>query len=145
MSTYVIPVNEELLLTGFIRDRLAGTLWASALVNNRLSERANGEEVAPGEDFAVIVRSDGGPALEPPTFLRRFGIRIFGPDGDDNHVRTSELARHVAAALQAAWRHTEHVADTRAVSGPYRVPPAVGRPEMYLTCELVLVGEPINI
>ena len=144
MATHALPVNEELTLTGLIRSALAGTEWADAFVSNRLTARPSGEEVAPAEDFAVIVRSDGGAATEPPTFVRRFGIRVFGPDGDENHLRTSALARHLVPILIGAWRRDDHVAATRAVAGPHRVQPAVGRPEMYLTAELVFVGDPIS-
>ena len=144
MATHVIAPNEELVLTGYLRDKLASTPWAAAFVSNRLVLH-DGREVLPSEDYAVIVRSDGGPALEPPTFLRRFGIRIFGPDGDDNGMRTMALAAHVEVLLKAAPFHTSEVAATLATHGPSRVPPSVSRPEAYLTCELVLVGAPINI
>lgn len=145
MASHAIRPNEELILTGYLRSRLQGGPWAQALVSNRLTARADGEEVAPRQDYAVIVRSDGGPALEPPTFLCRIGVRIFGPDGDDNHMLTSGFARHVAALLTNAWAHAPQVAATRATNGPYRVPPDLGRPEMYLTAELVFVGDPINL
>ena len=140
MAGETTPPNEELILTGLIRAQLAATAWSSAFVSNRLTTRAEGDMVAPSADFAVIVRSDGGPALEPTTFQRQFGIRVFGPDGDDNHIHTSELARWLVPLLQGAWMHSRAVAATRAVHGPYRVPATVGRPEMYLTAELVLVG-----
>lgn len=145
MATHVLPPDDELAITRFLRQRLGSTQWAGALVSNRLTERADGAEVPPAQDFAVIVRSDGGPALTPPTFLRRFGIRIFGPDGDDNGERTMTLARHVVACLPLAPFETVQVAAVRAIHGPYRVPPTVSRPEAYLTCELILVGEPITL
>lgn len=144
MATWTTPPNEELVLTGAVRAALAGTPWAGALVTNRLTTRGTGEEVAPSQDYAVIIRGDGGPDGEPPTFTRRVGIRIFGPDGDDNHVRTSALARHLVPVLHRLWELTPAVAATRAVNGPYRVPATVGRPEMYATAELVLVGTPIH-
>lgn len=145
MATHTIPPNEELIFTRLFRDRLAATEWASALISNRLTQRPNGDEIAPAHDFAVIVRGDGGQSLEPPTYLRRLGIRVFGPDGDDNTIRTSELARYVAVLLRAAWQHSTHIARTRAVNGPYRVRPTVGRPEMYLTADVVVTGDAINL
>lgn len=145
MASHAIRPNEELLLTGYLRSRLQGGPWAQALVSNRLTARPSGAEVAPQADYAVIVRSDGGPALEPPTFLCRIGVRLFGPDGDDNHMLTSGFARHVSALLTNAWAHVPQIATTRAVNGPYRVPPDLGRPEMYLTAELVFVGDPIDL
>lgn len=145
MRIRVLPPNEELVLTRYLRRELTGSAWGQVLVSNRLTARADGTEVPPAADCAVIVRGDGGPALEPPLYLRRVGIRVFGPDGDDNHLRTSELARHVAAAIHDAFLRCDPIADVRQVSGPMRVPPTVaGRPEMYLTAELVLVGDPIT-
>lgn len=145
MATYVIHADAELEMTRFIRGALASTRWAGSLVSNRLRATQGGDEQAPRQDFAVIVRCDGGSDLEHPTALRRFGLRFIGPAVDDTHERTSELARHVIAALQVAWRDTDHVADLRNVFGPYRVPATVGRPEMYATCELVFVGDPITL
>lgn len=144
MATHVLPPDEELVLTGYIRDRLIGTQWDTALVSNRLTRRGNGDEVEPAEDYAVIVRSDGGPRGEPPTFARRFGIRVFGPDGDGNGTLTGALARYVAASLPAAPKTQTPIAALNHLSGPYRVPETVGRPEAYITCEFVLVGQPIT-
>ena len=145
MTTTLLPPDEETALTTYFRAALAGTQWESALVSNRLTRRGSGEEVAPDADFAVIVRGDGGPALEPPTFLRRAGIRIFGPDGDDNGVQTGALARYLAALLPVTHLYVDSVAATRAVHGPHRVAPTLGRPENYVTCDLVFVGTPITI
>lgn len=72
MAGTTVPPNEELILTGLIRAQLAATAWSSAFVSNRLTTRA-GEPVAPDQDFAVIVRSDGGPALEPQPFCAGSG------------------------------------------------------------------------
>lgn len=147
MASTTLPPNEELVLTGLIRSALqTSTDWPDAFVSNRLTKRSPGTtpETAPDEDFAVIVRSDGGPRLEHSTFLRRFGIRVIGPDGDDNHIRTSGLARWLVPLLEESWRRSEAIAATRAVSGPHRVPATVGRPEMYLTVELVFVGSPVT-
>lgn len=136
MAGHVIAPDDELVLAKLIRAGLVGTIWASALVSNRLVGT---------QQFAAIVRSDGGPALEPPTFLRRYGVRIFGPDGDDNHLRTGEFARYVAALIAAAPERAREVAAVRAVNGPMRVPSTASRPESYITCELVLVGVPITL
>lgn len=145
MATYVVRPDDELVVTRLIRGALAATEWSSALVSNRLTKRADGTEVAPDEDFAVIVRSDGGASLEPPTFSCRFGVRVIGPDGDDNHMRAAALARHVAAALSAAAELTTEVTATVTTFGPYRVETDLSRPECYLTAELVLVGAPITL
>lgn len=145
MASHAIRPDDELIATRLIRASLASTEWSTALVSNRLTKRPDGAEVAPDEDFAVIVRSDGGSSMELPTFSCRLGIRVIGPDGDDNHMRTGALARRVSAALSAAAELTTEVANTVATFGPYRVETELSRPECYLTAELVLVGAPITL
>lgn len=144
MATHALRPDAELILTQYIRGRLAGTKWAGSLVSNRLPRQA-GTESAPATDFAIIVRHDGGPSLGPPTYSAGFGVRVFGPDGDESGISTGELARHLIAWLQASPAPGTPIAACRATHGPMRVPQTVGRPEAYLTCELILVGEPINI
>lgn len=145
MASNTLPPNEELVLTRAFRDVLAHNGYAGCFVSNQLPVNGAGDDVAPAQAYAVIIRSDGGPAGDGGTYTRRIGVRIFGPRDDIGHKLTGQLARYTAAVLCDIWGVVVEVAAVRNINGPYRVPPTVERPEMYITAELVMVGTPIEI
>lgn len=140
MRTETIPPDEEEQLIEYLRDCAAGAEWEGVLVTHQLPMQS-GSETVPDSPFVIVVRGDGGAAEDLGLWLRRLGIRVIGPDADRTGRSTSALARQVAYWMQQSDRGAVGVAGVRAVRGPYRVQTALGRPEEYLTTELVMLGE----
>lgn len=141
MHTQTLPPDGELILTRYLRNRLRNTKWQGALVSNRLTKRADGAEVPPSQDYAIVIRCDGNQETQPPVHRVRFGIRVIGPEGDDNGTKTGDLARHVALWLKSAWAHDKNIAHAPFVSGPTRVSATVGeRQTNYITADLLMVS-----
>ena len=143
MHTQTIPPDGERIVCDYLRRRVVGTPWERAFISNRLTARANGDEVMPDEDYAVIVRCDGSQMANPPVHRLRFGIRVIGPDTDHNGDRTGALGRNVAHWLRSAWAldSTHTIVHAPFVSGPARLPAATGeRQTTYITTDLLMVS-----
>lgn len=134
MTTAIEYPDLELWAAGYLRARLAA--W-SVSVDRRFP--------APGVSFtyAAVVRDDGGPDQQF-TATRSLAVTVIGPEGE--HYQTGRCAERAAALLRVSHTDTTGpVARCVTVRGPYAVPSDTGRPEFYLTADLILVGSPVTI
>ena len=135
MTTAIEYPDLELWAAGYLRAGLAS--W-SATVGR--------EFPAPGATFgyAVVVRDDSG-ADQQFTASRLLAVTVIGPGGE--HYQAGRCAERVAALLRisAGPGADTPVARCRSVRGPYAVPSNTGRPELYLTADLIVTGSPITL
>ena len=123
-------------------------LWAATYLRTGLaawSAKVGREFPAPDATFtyAAVVRDDSGPDHQF-TASRLLAVTVIGPAGA--HQSTRAVAERAAALLRvcAVPGASSPVAACRTVRGPYSVPDA-GRPEFFMTADLIVVGSPITL
>lgn len=134
MTTVIEYGDLELWAAGYLRAGLAA--W---------SAKVGREFPAPGATFtyAAVVRDDSGPDRQF-TASRLLAVTIIGPAGA--YQATKAVAERAAALLRASAGPgtSTPVAACLTVRGPYSVPDT-GRPEFYLTADLITVGTSITL
>ena len=135
MTTAIEYPDLELWAAGYLRTGLAS--W---------SAKVGREFPKPDASFtyAAVVRDDSGPDQQF-TAARLLGVTVIGPAGE--HYQTGRCAERAAALLRisAGPGADTPVARCRSVRGPYAVPSDTGRPEFYLTADLIVTGSPITL
>lgn len=135
MTTAIEYPDLELWAAGYLRTGLAA--W---------SAKVGREFPAPDASFtyAAVVRDDSGPDAQF-TASRLLAVTVIGPAGA--YQATRAVAERAAALLRvsASPGASTPVARCVTVRGPYSVASGTGRPEFYLTADLIVVGSPITL
>lgn len=135
LAQTVAPPDVVLLVTGYLRDLLAGrpeTYAQGVLVA--------GSVPSPRRDRMVVVEDDGGNRLPGRVlFAQRVRLQVWGAKPQE--ARNLAL---LAYGLMLALPGTGGVLSVPAASGPFSVADPSGQPKMFATFELVVRGNPFT-
>lgn len=100
---------------------------------------------SPRPDYAVIIRSDGGPAVADVRGTARLGVNIWAKPGVENGVQRYrsecvDLANYVTALLNGMAEANVTPCTRSTATLGYPVADDSGQPHMYLTAELTFRG-----
>lgn len=135
MATVLEYGDLEMWAASYLRAGLSG--WSAAV--DRLWPAADASTAG----YAVVVRNDSGPDQQF-TADRILAVTVLGPEG--SHAETGRCAERAAALLRAAPEDASTpVVRCTAIRGPYAVDSGGRRPAFYLTADLRVVGQPIQL